>query len=144
MLKVLMRHHPVNVNTSGLSHNRDGALLGEDTEQTLECHQGRRCFPRTFLPLHFPMLGGSGPDSAPLSLGTSRRKAADDLQSEALGVQTDVRAPSSPRFPPHLTLLIKKRPARFLSQKPKRVTDHFPVVTVTWSKAFIACLHALG
>lgn len=47
----------VNVNTRGWSHNRERAVLGEDAEQTLECHQGRQRFPRTFLPLHFPMLG---------------------------------------------------------------------------------------
>lgn len=46
----------VNVNTQGLSHNIDRAPLREDTEQTLECHQGRQCFPRTFLPFYFPML----------------------------------------------------------------------------------------
>lgn len=53
---VTILHHSVKVNTGGLGHTKDGALLGKDTGQTPECRQGRQSFPHTFLPLHFPML----------------------------------------------------------------------------------------
>ncbi len=79
--------HTVNVNTQGLSHNKDKALFwkGHSADSgDSGVPSGQTVFPPHIPPFTFSHAQSSGSDSAPLSLGPSHRKAADDLQSEAL------------------------------------------------------------